>query len=269
MSGPSQSIESASLQWRLAGDRFQYSGPTLHGPIVFSFRRTSRAPQRLGDAATAPAGLYKDPAGEFAEIYGSALVGQQRMFVVACMCVALAFASFVMYVLNSRSNIAVPWIVEVNDRQGVLSKPVRIEPVRPADAVLKAELAKWIEKVFTIDQLRTRQLFGEANVMTRGLGTEQFTEFRLRQSIADRMTRDASLQRRAEVRSVDVSTPGVAFIFLTTQEAQGTNASSATASFRITLKYEIIPPATEKDILANPLGLYITSMNVTEEEARK
>lgn len=233
------------------------------------FNRRSASPERLSDSPSAPPGLFKDPVGEFAEIYGSALVGQQRMFVVACLCALLAFASFLMYVLNSRSNIAVPWIVEVNDRQGLVSKPVRIEPVRPADAVLKAELAKWIEKVFTIDQLRTRQLFGEANGMTRGLGTEQFTEFRLKQAIAERMNRDKSLQRRAEVRSVDVSTPGVAFIFLVTQEAQGSNASAATASWRVTLKYELVPPQSEQEILANPLGLYVTSMNATEEEARR
>jgi type IV secretory pathway TrbF-like protein len=233
------------------------------------FNRSSASSVRLSESPSAPPGLFRDPIGEFAEIYGSALVGQQRMFLIACLCVVLAFASFLMYVLNSRSNIAVPWIVEVNERQGIVSKPVKVEPVRPADAVLKAELAKWIEKVFTIDQLRTRELFGEANVMTSGLGTEQFREFRIRHAIAERMNRDKSLQRRAEVRSVDVSTPGVAFIFLGTQEAQGTNASAATGSWRVTLKYDLIPPQSEKEILANPLGLFITSMNVTEEEARR
>jgi len=76
------------------------------------------------------------------------------------------------------------------------------------------------------------------------------------------------LQRRATVNSVDVSQAGVAFIFLSTQEAQGSNANSATGAYRVTLKYEIIPPNTEADILVNPLGLYITSMNVTDEGQR-
>ena len=185
------------------------------------------------------------------------------MFLIAVAAIVLALAAFAMYVLNSRSNIAVPWYVEVNER-GVVNKPVRIEAVRPADAVVKAELARWITKVFTIDKQLTQNLFREANVMTRGLGTEQFTEFRVKQNITDRMAKDATLQRRATVNSVDVSQAGVAFIFLSTQEAQGSNANSATGAYRVTLKYEIIPPNTEADILVNPLGLYITSMNVTD-----
>lgn len=213
--------------------------------------------------------MFNDPAAQFAEIYGGALVGQQRMFLISIACVLMALGSFAMYVLNSRSNIAVPWLVEVNDK-GVVNKPVRIEVVRPSDAVVKAELGRWITKVFTIDRQLTQKLFGEANVMTKGLGTEQFTEFRVKQGITERMTKDPSLQRRAAVQSVDVSSqPGVAFIFLTTQEAAGTNANTASSSFRVTLKYEFIPPQTEAEILANPLGLFVTSMNVTEEGATR
>ncbi len=223
---------------------------------------------RLSDSAAAPAGLYSEAANEFVEIYGRSKVGEQRMFLIAIASIGLAVAAFAMYVMNSRSNIAVPWYVPVNER-GVMSKPVRIEAVRPADAVVKAELARWITKVFTIDRQLSQKLFGEANVMTRGLGTEQFTEFRVKQNVTERMTKDATLQRRATVNSVDVSQPGVAFIFLTTQEAQGTNANSASGSYRVTLKYEIIPPSTEADILVNPLGLYITSMNVADEGTQK
>lgn len=230
------------------------------------FKKTPK-PQRLSESPAAPAGLYSDPVQEFAEIYGGAKVGEQRMFLIAVAAIVLALASFAMYVLNSSSNIAVPWYVEVNER-GVVNKPVRIEAVRPADAVVKAELARWITKVFTIDKQLTQNLFREANVMTRGLGTEQFTEFRVKQNITDRMAKDATLQRRATVNSVDVSQAGVAFIFLSTQEAQGSNANSATGAYRVTLKYEIIPPNTEADILVNPLGLYITSMNVTDEGQR-
>lgn len=232
-------------------------------------KKSPKEHQRLSDLPSTPVGVFSDPVNAFAEIYGGAKVGEQRMFVVAVAAIALALAAFAMYVVNSRSNIAVPWLVEVNGQQGVINKPVRIETVRPSDAVLKAELAKWIQKIFTIDNLRSKQLFGEANKMTKGLGTEQFTEFRVKQNVTERMTRDVTLQRRAEVRSVDVSQKGVAFLFLSTHEAQGNNPNSASAAYRVTLKYEINPPQTEEEILANPLGLYITSMNVTEEGAQR
>jgi type IV secretion system protein VirB5 len=232
-------------------------------------RKTTTKQQRLANSLSAPAGLYRDPKREFAEIYGGAMVGQHRMFLVSLLCVLLALGSFVAYVLNTRNNVAVPWLVEVNQTQGVINKPVRIEPVKPSDAVLKAELGRWVTKVFTIDRQLTQKLFGEANVMTRGLGTEQFTEFRVKQGITERLNKDASLQRRVPEVSVDVSQPGIAFIFLKTQESQGTTANSASASYRVTLKYELIPPSTEADILANPLGLYVTSLNVIEEGATR
>ena len=101
--------------------------------------------------------------------------------------------------------------------------------------------------------------------MTKGLGTQQFTEFRVKQNVIDRVTKDSTLQRKVTVSSVDVSQAGIAFIFLSTQEAHGTDANTGSARFRITLKYELVPPDTESALLANPLGIYITSLNVIEE----
>jgi hypothetical protein len=60
---------------------------------------------RLSDQPSAPAGLYSDAVDQFAEIYGGAKVGEQRMFLIAVAAIVLALASFAMYVMNSRSNI--------------------------------------------------------------------------------------------------------------------------------------------------------------------
>jgi len=106
-------------------------------------------------------------------------------------------------------------------------------------------------------------------VMTKGLGEAQFTEFRITQNVVERMTKDPTLQRKASVASVDVSQRGVAFVFVSTQEARGTSANAATSRFRMTLKFELETPKTEAEILANPLGIYVTSMNVSEEGGSK
>lgn len=216
-----------------------------------------------------PPGMHDDAAGQFAEVYGGALVAQQRMFLVASGAIALAVLCVIALFSVASNNVAVPFVVEVSPVQGVLNKPVRVEAVRPSEAVLKAELAKWTEKVFTIDQQLSPRFFREANAMTKGLGEAQFTEFRVSQSVIERMSRDPSLQRIPEVTSVDVSQPGVAFIFVKTKEARGNVAVSDQAQYRVTVKYEFIPPATEAAIMANPLGLFITSMNVSEEGKAK
>lgn len=232
---------------------------------MFNKRSTPTKSPVLSEHPDRPSGVFDDAVDEFAEIYGSAKVAQQRMFMLAVLGVALAAGALIALWNISQKSVAVPWLVEVNPLTGVINKPVRIESVRPSDAVVKAEIAKWVTKVFTIDASLTPRYFREANQMTKGLGEAQFTEFRVKQDVIDRMTRDPSLQRKPTVTSVDVSQSGVAFVFVATQEAQGTNANSVSAKFRVTVKYEFIPPQTEADILKNPLGLYITSMNVSEE----
>lgn len=225
--------------------------------------------RRSSSVMDAPAGMHDDAAGQFAEIYGGALVAQQRMFMVALGAVFLAVLCVIALFSVASNNVAVPFVVEVSPNQGVLNKPVRVEAVRPSDAVLKAELAKWTEKVFTIDQQLSPRYFREANAMTKGLGESQFTEFRVSQAIIERMTKDPSLQRIPEVASVDVSQSGIAFIFVKTKEARGSVAVAEQTQYRVTVKYEFIPPATEAAIMVNPLGLYITSMNVSEEGKAK
>jgi type IV secretion system protein TrbF len=233
--------------------------------------KKSKNPQilPLSGSADAPVGMYDDAKDQFAEIYAGSRVASARMFVVAAISGLVSIASVGGVVLLSRNNVAEPWIVEVNKDSGVVDRPVRVVSMRPSDAVIKAELAKWVVKVFTIDAIQTPQLMREANQLTRGLGTSQFAEFRLQQKVLERMTQDPSLQRKVNIASVDASQNGLAFVFLSTQEAQGTAASTATASWRVTLKYELSPPKTEQEILANPLGLFVTSMNVTQEGAPK
>lgn len=187
------------------------------------------------------------------------------MFVVVILTIGLAVCAVVLLFINAQKSVAIPWLVEVNAEVGVVNKPVRIEAIKPSQAVIKAELSRWITKIFTIDNIQTPQLFREANTMTKGLGTQQFTEFRVKQNVIERVTKDSTLQRKVTVSSVDVSQAGIAFIFLSTQEAHGTDANTGSARFRITLKYELVPPDTERALLANPLGIYITSLNVIEE----
>lgn len=233
-----------------------------------SKRSSAGAGQPLALMKEAPAGIHDDAAGRFAELYGGARVHSWRMFLVAIVSLLLCGAAVVGVVITSQSNIAMPWIVEVNKEVGVVSRPVRVENISPSGAVIKAELARWVTKVFTIDSIQTPQLMREANAMTRGLGTSQFSEFRMQQNILKRMTEDPSLQRKVSISSIDVSQTGIAFVFLSTQEAKGTIASAGTNTWRVTLRYELIPPRTEQEILVNPLGIYITSMNVTEEGAK-
>jgi type IV secretory pathway TrbF-like protein len=238
---------------------------------MFGKSRSSKknSPPLLATDPGRPDGMYEEVQQKFAEIYAGGAVNANRFFLMNIVLGLLLCGSLVGWFISaSKNNVAVPWLVEVNPETGTASRPVRVENVRPSEAVLKAQLADWTTKVFTIDKALTQGYFKAANIMTKGLGASQFAEFRVNQAVVERLAKEPYLQRLATVSSVDVaSQPGVAFIFVSTAESRGNNASAVTARWRVTLKYELISPKTEAEILANPLGIYVTSMNVSEEGA--
>ncbi len=232
--------------------------------MVFG-RKNKEVPRQLADMPDAPVGMFKDPAQEFAEIYGSAMVGQNRMFVLAGLLgVVTLFAVAAMFSLASKST-AVPWLVEVNNDGGVLSRPVKIENIQPNQAVIKSELAKFIVNIFTLDKALSPRYFVDANVMTSGLGTTKFANFRTSENVAQRLAKEPDMTRFASVTSVDISQRGIAFVFVSTQETRGALTGIAPAKWRVTLKYELTSPKTEEEILKNPLGLFVTDLNITQE----
>lgn len=221
--------------------------------------------QGLENHTGVPPGLFSDPAGKFAEIYGSALVGQTRMFIAACLLGLVALISVIGMLYLANKSATTPWIVEVNDLAGVVSKPVKIENIKPNQAVTKAELAKFIMNIFTIDKNLTGRFFREANVMTTGLATTKFSAFRVSEKIVERMTKEPNMSRTVKVTSVDISQTGVGFVFLSTEENVDSVIGTVKAKWRVTLKFEFETPRTEAEILQNPLGLFITDMNITQE----
>lgn len=232
-------------------------------------RSQTRQTVPLSEHPDRPVGMYEEAIGQFAEIYGSAKVGETHNFLLALVVSVVAAIAVVALWTVSQRSVAVPWLVEVNPGTGEVQKPVRIENVRPSEAVIKAEIGRWAAKVLTIDQVLTPVYFREAVVMTKGAGDAQFSEFRVSQKIVERMAQDKYLQRRATVTGVDITQPGVAFVFATTKESRGQAGVASSSRFRMSLKYELVPPKTESELLANPLGLYIVSMDATEESATR
>lgn len=223
-------------------------------PAASSGRETSASGHALRNARN-----------EFAEVYGSALVQSRRLFVVTCLTLILALASVGGLVGVARSKVAIPWMYPVSDASGVIAKPVRLEPITPPVAVVKAELGKWLEQVYTIDAKQTLRLWREANVRTAGKAVEQFREFRVNEDVMRKIKEQPEFIRTVQVNSVDVTQDGLAFAYITTKESAGTEAPANPKTYRITLHYKLSPPTTEASILANPLGLYVTFFNPIAE----
>jgi type IV secretory pathway TrbF-like protein len=234
--------------------------------------RTDRQPAAvyLKTAPNTPASLYEQAEGKFAEIYGSALVSANRSFLVAVGCIIVALASIASVATIFPLKEVRPWVVEVNPTSGVVNKPVQIERIDPNTAVVKSELARWAEAVYMIDPLRSSEALRWANARTAEKAVGQFTEFRARERIYERMRTEPDMVREAKVAAVDVSRKGTAFIYVTTNERLAATGPEPAKSrrMRVTLNYRLVPPTQEADLLANPLGLYVTFFSDTEERAQ-
>lgn len=233
--------------------------------------RKAQAPVAyLQSAPNTPASLYEQAESRFAEIYGSAMVSANRSFLVAFGCILLALASVASLATIFPLKEVRPWVVEVNPTTGVVNKPVQIDRVDPNTAVIKSELARWAEAVYMLDPLRSSEALRWANARTADKAVVQFAEFRSREKIYERMRSEPDMVREAKVAAVDVSRKGTAFIYVTTTERVGAGAPlpEKMKRTRVTLNYRLVPPSQEADLLANPLGLYVTFFSDTEERAQ-
>ena len=242
--------------------------------MLFTFLRRTRQHRHRPSAGAAlqtlpntPPSVYAQAEAKFAEIYGSAQVQANRAFVLAFGCILLALASVATLAIVLPLKEVRPWVVEVHPATGMVNRPVQVERIDPSTAVIKAELARWAEAVCAIDPLRSSEALRWANARTADKAVGQFAEFRAREKIYERMRSEPELVREAKVAAVDVSRKGTAFIFLTTTERVAAAAPDPARSkrVRVTLNYRMVLPTREADLLANPLGLFVTFFSDTEE----
>lgn len=224
----------------------------------------------LQSASNTPPSVYEQAEAKFAEIYGGSMVGANRSFLIAFGSILVALASVASVATIFPLKEVRPWVVEVNPTTGVVNKPVQIDRVDANMAVIKSELARWVEAVYMIDPLRTQEALRWANARAANKGVQQFAEFRAREKIYERMRAEPDMVREAKVTAVDASRKGTAFIYVTTTERVGAAPPTPdkTKRVRVTLNYALVPPTTEEALLANPLGLYVTFFSDAEERAQ-
>ncbi|CAN7741282.1 type IV secretion system protein [Acidovorax sp. LjRoot118] len=209
--------------------------------------------------------MATDPRDEFAEIYGSALVGQQRWFIVCLILGLITLVAIFAYWQASRDKVAIPWLVEVNPTTGAIARPVKIEAVTPNQAVVKAELAKWVEQAFTIDPKQSMQFLREATSRTNGKAVDQFRAFRVEHDIVNKINKEPNYLRFAKVATIDLSQRSLAFVYVKTHEISLDGKEVNPKSFRVRVDYALTPPKTEEEIFANPLGFVVTQFSYTAE----
>lgn len=222
----------------------------------------------LSEVPGTPETVYTEAVEDYSQVAGYSQVQATRWFVVSMALLVLTVTETLTIATMLPLKEIRPWIVETNATTGVVSKPVEIQKVDPNLNVIKAELARWSEAVFTIDPVRSNELMKWANVRAADKAVSQFAEFRQNEKVFERIAQEPGLMRDAKVTAVDATQKGAAFVFLTTNERVGTSSAvTKTKRYRLTLNYSLYSATQESDLLANPLGLRVTYFSYVEERA--
>ncbi|CAN7325715.1 VirB8/TrbF family protein [Rhizobacter sp. LjRoot28] len=223
-------------------------------------RRPDRAAPRKADKAgrplrnTPPVAL--DNIRLFAELFGDPQANAARWFVATIVLGGVVAAQAIAISRMLPLKQAVPYAVEYT-ADGAVVRVVEAAAYHPTSAVLKSELARWVERLLVIDPYLTRENLRLSTRPLRGKAVSQHKDFVEAEAPFKRLLAAPGLVRTARTSGVDVSQNGIAFVFVTTTERSGTG-EAVVRKWRFTVHYVLTVPDTEENILANPAGLNIT-----------
>jgi len=197
------------------------------------------------------------------ERWGGAVVESNRWFLgFILMCVICAVQLYAITAMLPLKTI-VPWMVTVKDTGKVDGTPVESINFTPDENAKRYFLKEWVTKVFTLDRYLTEKYLIESYNLVRGQGSEEFRRFIEDNKPLIALRSDPSLVQNITIRSVSFIQDSAALIRIRveTRNSQGLKY----ADKLVTAHFSVIPPKTEAEIYANPIGLYITHFAVSED----
>lgn len=202
---------------------------------------------------------------EWFERYGSAVVGSNRMFFVSVV-LSIACVSMGLVILNMMPlKTVTPYIVKVNGDGMVTATPVQMASYQPGEAEKKYFLSEWATKLLILDRFLTNKNLLEAYDKVRDKAMNEFADYVAKNKPAEALKLDSLLTRGVKIRSVSFIGDGAALVRVVTETRAGTGQAYTVKNLILTVHYSIVPPKTEEEIFNNPIGLFITHFDLSED----
>ncbi|MBT9165432.1 MAG: hypothetical protein DDT25_00077 [Chloroflexi bacterium] len=178
--------------------------------------------------------------------------------VLAISVAALAIALVMVFPLQER----VPYFVKVEQLTGrvELSNQVALR-YEPDERAVRYFLSRWVQYSFTIDEA-TRPRLLEAYSYMRGAAVGQFERVILEtEDPLGRLEKNPAFRRSVEI----VSPPQIVAEGSVVMRIALVEGRNVVGRRQINLRYALIPPKDDRDLMRNPIGLWITNLNVVNE----
>lgn len=215
----------------------------------------------------APLTDYEKARLQWFENYGSAVVEKNRYFALTVLLtlVSIALGSALMAMAPLKT--VVPYVIHVSNDGHVSADPAGATAYVPGDKEKKYFLGRWTVNLLTLDPVLTERLLSEAYLMTRGKASDEFTDWLNQTTPIAKLKAEPLLSRTAAISSISFVEGNVALVRVET-ETRRMNTPKIVDRYLVTIHYEVIPARTDKEILNNPIGLFITHFDVSEDLAK-
>lgn len=197
------------------------------------------------------------------ERWGGAVVESNRWFIafiVMCMVAVLQMYAL-MQMLPLKT--VVPWMITVKDTGKIEGTPVEALKFTPDDNAKRYFLKEWTTKIFTLDRYLTEKYLVEAYSKVRGNATSEFRQFVNESQPLVVLRTNPELVQNITIRSVSFIQDSAALVRIRVETRNKTGLKYSDKL--VTIHFAVIPPKTEAEIYANPIGLYITHFAISED----
>jgi len=154
-------------------------------------------------------------------------------------------------------------MVTVKDTGKVEGTPLETIKFEPSENSKRYFLKEWVTKVFTLDRYFTEKYLIDAYNLVRDQGTDEFRQYIDANKPIVALRSDPTLVQSVIIRSVSFIQDSAALIRIRVETRNGQGLK--VADKLVTVHFSVIPPKTEQEIYANPIGLYITHFAVSED----
>lgn len=165
----------------------------------------------------------------------------------------------------------IPYYIQVNELTGEAKAVNAIaQSYEPKEAQIKFYANKFFEHAMTIEAGRVDYHISQARQLVRGKATSVFREQILEgMKPVFRSASDISLTQSYDAKGTNLLSEKdkTALVRFSTTERKK-DGRPLVKDWQATVRYDVVTPKTEKEILGNPLGFYIVDFNLTEEVSK-
>lgn len=206
---------------------------------------------------------------KYLDVVESPKAGNRRLTIMVIVLGAVLFAQGAAIVMMLPLKERVPYTIEVEaDANGKPTGNVTVadriaKKWEPSEANVRYFLARWAENLLSVDEYTKDRRLPASYALLKGQAIEDWKRYVQEQGKPlELLAAKPDLRIRAQIISITFLSDKSAMI-----RVKLTGPDGSEKRVQVNATYDFLPPATDEEVYANPMGLWITGFTVANELA--